>query len=508
MPTEPTPTRRTRRARRRARGRRGATGALAAALAALAAATLIAAPLAPRTVAAQTPQTPQPTPATPQPTPTVPPAQPAAPAQPPALTTLTGTVYDSVAGRPLPNAFVQLVQRDAPANARGATTDSTGHFRIDSVGAGQYVIGFQHPRLDSLLLEAPVRPLAVGGRPTQIVELAIPSGETLAAATCRLPPDATTGLLIGHVRDADSSKAADSARVIVSWTEMVIDRAGARKMPRAVNTMTDAEGRYVLCGVPAGTPVVARASADTRKSGEVNFEMPARGLVLRDLLVAAPAAPGQARRGTARVTGRVQRADGTPLPGARVQVYGSTAADTTDATGTFTLAGLPPGSTTLEARAVGFVPRRTPVNLANATTASATVQLQPLPPVLDTVRVQGRARSITGFLERSESNSFGTFIKEEDIERRASVDVADLLRTVPGMQVMSRGMYGSSISLRGCTPAVFLDGMLIPEGAADISILARPSEVAGIEVYRGTDAPPEFQRGGCGSVVIWTKRGR
>jgi hypothetical protein len=425
-----------------------------------------------------------------------------------AQTTLTGVVYDSVAGHPLTNAFVQVVQRDSPSNARGATTDSTGHFRIDSVAAGQYVIGFQHPRLDSLLLESPVRALTVGTAPRQLVDLGIPSAETLVAGTCQLPPDANSGLLLGRVRDADSSKAAAGARVIVSWTETVIDRTGARKLPKAVNTQTDEEGRFVLCGVPAETPVVARASADTRKSGEVNFEMPARGLVQRDLLVAAPAAPGQARRGTARVAGRVLRPDGTPVPGAQVQVYGSTAADTTDANGTFVIAGLPPGSTTLEARAVGFVPRRAPVNLANATTANANVELVALAPVLDTVRVQGRAaRDLNGFAQRAE-RGFGTFITEAEIDRRASVDVTDLLRTVPGLQVVPNGPYGSGVLVRGCAPAVFLDGMYIPEGASDVSILARPSEVAGIEVYRGTDTPPEFQKGGCGALVIWTKRGK
>lgn len=463
MPTEHTPPRRT---RRRSAGATAVVVALAA----------LGATLAPRAARAQT--------------------------------TVTGVVYDSIAGHPLTNAFVQLVQRDQPGNARGATTDSTGHFRIDSVAAGQYVIGFQHPRLDSLLLDSPIRPVTVGAAPRQLVDLGIPSAETLVAGTCQLPPDASSGLLVGRVRDADSSKAAAGARVIVSWTEMVIDRTGARKLPKAVNTQTDEEGRFVLCGVPAGTPVVARASADTRKSGEVNFEMPARGLVQRDLLVAAPAAPGQVRRGTARVAGRVQRPDGTPVVGAQVQVYGSTVSDTTDANGAFALGNLPPGSTTLEARAVGFVPRRTPVNLTNATTATATVQLAALAPVLDTVRVQGRAGSgLNGFAERAE-RGFGTFITEADIERRASIDVTDLLRTVPGLQVVSNGMYGSGVLLRGCAPAVFLDGMFIPEAASDVSILARPSEVAGIEVYKGADTPPEFQKGGCGALVIWTKRGR
>ena len=72
----------------------------------------------------------------------------------------------------------------------------------------------------------------------------------------------------------------------------------------------------------------------------------------------------------------------------------------------------------------------------------------------------------------------------------------------------SNGPYGSSVSLRGCAPAVFLDGMYIPDGASDVSVLARPSEMAGIEVYTGNNAPLQFQRGGCGSLVLWTKRGR
>ena len=84
--------------------------------------------------------------------------------------------------------------------------------------------------------------------------------------------------------------------------------------------------------------------------------------------------------------------------------------------------------------------------------------------------------------------------------------VTDLLRTVPSMQVIPTGSRSARIRIRNCSPAVYVDGMVVADGAADINALVASSEVGAMEVYAsGRDAPPEYQRGACGVVLIWTK---
>ena len=434
---------------------------------------------------------------------------PAAPAAPPAraVVTVTGIVYDSVAAAPLKDAFVQLVRRDDPAQARGTTTDSAGRFRLDSVAAGTYVAGFQHPRLDQLLLQSPLLGVELGATPTQELFLGIPSAATLAPAHCPASAGDGTGVLVGRVRDADSSIATPGATVVASWAENVFDRAGMRRQLRAVNTTADAEGRYTLCGVPGDMTVIARASASGgRTSGEVSVEIAPGSLLQRDLLVAVP---GAARRGTARVAGQVRRPDGTPVPGAQVLVFGSSAADTTDARGMFALDALPAGTSTLEARAVGFTPRRQPVDLENDRAATATVTLDPLPPVLDTVAVRGRAggSELARFEERMRRGA-GRFMTSEEIERRNAVQASDLLRTMPGVQITPVGTRGARVTLRGCTPTVYIDRMAVQGAAADLNAVIQATEIAAIEVYNSSaDTPADFQRPGssCGTMIIWTK---
>ena len=452
-------------------------------------------------------QFPAPQPTSPRPaTAPAPAARPAAAADT-GLTAIVGVVFDSVAVEPLRQAFVQVVRRDDPTVARGTTSDSAGRFRLDSVPAGEYVIGFQHPRLDELLLESPLLGIRVGGAPTQEVFLGIPGAGSLARSFC--PGADTTAALVGRVRDADSSVAAGGATVVVSWLETTIERNALRRQIRAVNTTADAEGRYTLCGIPGDAAVSARASAPGgRTSGEVAVTIPAGSLMQRDMLVAVP---GAARRGTARVAGRVRKADGSPLAGAQVQVFGSGRTATTDASGAFTLDALPPGTSTLEARAVGYTPERRPVDLENNQLATAELTLDALPPVLDTVVARGRntgpATELTRFRQR-QSGGMGRFLGPEDLARRNAVSPGDLLRTLPGIQIVPRGSRSASITIRNCRPSVFVDGMFIAGAAGDLGAVVQAHEVTAVEVYpSASETPPEFQRvsAGCGAVAFWTK---
>src|SRR5512138_941129 len=72
--------------------------------------------------------------------------------------TVSGVVRDSIANSPLADATVQLIASDDPARfERTTTSDSLGRFILRDVPLGRYMLGFFHPVLDSLGVEAPLR---------------------------------------------------------------------------------------------------------------------------------------------------------------------------------------------------------------------------------------------------------------------------------------------------------------------------------------------------------------
>src|SRR5262245_61861201 len=101
--------------------------------------------------------------------------------RPSAGATITGVVRDSIARRPLSGAIVQLV---AGTDVRSATSDSLGRFTIRDIPTGRHTIGFFHPTLDSLGLDAPQHEVVVGSNAAMRVDLAIPSGERIRATVC------------------------------------------------------------------------------------------------------------------------------------------------------------------------------------------------------------------------------------------------------------------------------------------------------------------------------------
>ena len=453
--------------------------------------------------------------------------QPAPPAVAAATGALEGTVRDSLAGAPLAGAAVQVVSRADPQRTRGVTAGADGRYRIDSLPAGEYVVGFQHPRLDVLGVAPPMRLVAVAaGQPTR-ADLGIPSGGALNRAACQPAAGDNAGLVLGRALDADTREPLGGGTIAIIWSEFVIDASGSRSVRRQQTTPTSATGHFALCGVPTDVGVILVAEHGTDASGYVEVQVPPGGAAVRELLIGrgaaavpVPVSPMESgnmpvRRGTAALVGEVRSSTGDPVDRAVVTLFGSTGRDTTGRDGRFRLQDLPAGTHTLEARVIGWTPQRVAVNLSSAATDTLVVRLAERVPVLDRVTVVGKrpvGSALEGFLRRRRQG-MGRFLTQNEIERRAAFSVGDLLRAVPGVRI-ENNMFDQSIFVRNCTPHVWLDGMVLADGASSLSYLVRPEEVAAIEVYPSlTTTPPEFQRmnatgyGGCGSIVVWT-RGR
>ena len=443
---------------------------------------------------------------------------------------VSGTVFDSLSGHPLAGALVQFVGQGASGKVLSAQTDRTGAFHLAAVPAGQYLVGFMHPVLDSLGLSLQPRPIQVTNGPEQHVALAVPGGSSVRARLCPpVPPGDSTGALIGFVRDADSGAPIVGGTVIATWVELIMNSHTVRTVRQRVPVQTDSSGWYALCGVPSASAVAAKAESGRNSSGYANVTVPARGILHVDFGVptgsAAVAGTGMSagplggapRSGTARITGMVRDAEGRPLAGAQLRVWGSAASANSDSAGAFTLSGLPAGTQTLEARHVGFVATRTTVDLASGRAAPVNVSMAERADVLDAVTVYGRksvaARDNTGFLDRQKAG-LGYFLTRADIEKRNALTFTDLLRMAPGFMVYPTGGTGYQIVSnrdQSCQPQIFIDGVLIRESdaASIIDDLVSPGEISGVEVYAGSlETPPEFRGASstCGSIVIWTKQ--
>jgi Carboxypeptidase regulatory-like domain/TonB-dependent Receptor Plug Domain len=257
----------------------------------------------------------------------------------------------------------------------------------------------------------------------------------------------------------------------------------------------------------------------------VTLNLGTRPLVARQFSLGLPR-PATATADTAgpplnaTLAGTVKTIDGEPVADARVFVRGSRAVVRTSASGSFTLSGLPLGTQVVEVAAIGYAGARQSVELKPGRSARTEFvigkSVQTLP-ALETVGKVGAGNDVSTFLERAR-RSQGHFITEEDIHKRGALQFEDILRTVPGVQVVPVGQGYRVISSRGivnmqgdCPMNYFVDGSHFPfdvNSAEPFPIL--PTDIMAMEVYAGTaQIPAQFQRMGnsCGAIVIWTKRG-
>ena len=232
----------------------------------------------------------------------------------------------------------------------------------------------------------------------------------------------------------------------------------------------------------------------------------------------------------------VDAGTGTPISDARIALTatggGWRGATTTDSAGSFAFDSVHPGAYNLRARRVGYRDAAGSLRLAADSVVEVRLRMSVASVTLEPVTVVTRsARNVSpvlaGFYRRLSSGP-GRFVTREEIEARRPSRVTDVLRNLPNMNaVAGRGGVGGAAMSRGgsadrCTVVFFVDGMLVGQPASTgpwrsgprtdraIDDYVQPNEVEGIEIYRGeADTPAEFVTRwvGCGTVVIWTRRG-
>jgi len=226
------------------------------------------------------------------------------------------------------------------------------------------------------------------------------------------------------------------------------------------------------------------------------------------LALEVPAQPAAAQEGTASMVGRlIDRGTRAPITGATVVLASTGIATTSDSAGQFRYGGLVPGSHLFEVSAVGYEKSAWRVRL-DAGEQVRVFELDVLSYQLPEVQVE--AHGLLAEFERRRARGMGFFFTREEIERRHSTTLSDLMRGVPGVQTTCRRgacVIQLSRSPRGCRPEYYLDGFPASFSVGPDFPL---TGIYGIEVYRtASETPAEFRKPElrCGVVLIWSRMG-
>lgn len=137
------------------------------------------------------------------------------------------------------------------------------------------------------------------------------------------------------------------------------------------------------------------------------------------------------------------------------------------------------------------------------------VELKPVVVVANNRRPPGR---LGGFYDRMQRYKTGRFITREQIDKMRPFFVTDILRTLPGVQVVPslRGIGYDVRMSTGCRPNVFLDGLSFPLTGESIDDIVSPMQLEGVEVYpTAAEVPPDLHPTDnmCGAIALWTRGG-
>jgi len=252
----------------------------------------------------------------------------------PTTGTIVGVVYDGAATTPLPQVLVTTMP---PTSS--ILSDAEGKFRIESVTAGAYIVQATKP--------------GIGSGSTAI---SVVAGKDVNADLFLLRVPSGKGIITGKISDESGGKVAGA---VITTT------------PPSNAAASDAEGRYVLDGIPVGNYVVKAAKTGVG----VGY---AGAIVVSDLGVEANVLLLEQDPLKGRIVGTVTNRElSTPLSGAVVTVRSTSISATTDASGNFTLNNVPTGQVTVDAshalyptRAMNAVSTANEVTILNITLSS------------------------------------------------------------------------------------------------------------------------------------------
>ena len=252
-------------------------------------------------------------------------------------------------------------------------------------------------------------------------------------------------------------------------------------------------------------------------------------------------------QGTGAITGTVTE-DSThkPVAGADVVILSLKRQTVTDANGRYLLGDVPAGTMLIVARRLGFEQQGLVVRVNAGEQTERNVSLARVVASLDTMKVTAPSLAFKRaymYFDDHKKRGVGIFLDSIELKRREGVSMAELMRNMSSITVMSPPLclpmgskkYNCSptptkkVAVNGavCAMAIVLDHMKLSEGGqvdfvdngradprhdwpSTFDLTTMPVErLMAVEVYkRAGDVPIEYQGPGteCGVVQMWSKK--
>ena len=292
-----------------------------------------------------------------------------------------------------------------------------------------------------------------------------------------------------------------SGRVADAGTREPLSEAIVEVPELGIRVISDQSGRVELGRLPAGEyRITAERIGYEILAGELPVPWNAEFLILlEEADVDDPQAPG-------RIVGRVMVEGGNGgLSDVDITVLGPTQVRTvSDPQGRFNLRDLEPGLSEIRFTRLGYAPRTATliVHPGRSVDVSATMSTQPIE--LEAIKVTVRSSYLerNGFYRRTRS-TWGSQFTRKNLDTIDPMFVSDLLWRVPGVRVRYGPNGAQAVGRRRCVLPVYLDG--IPMVNWDLDQLP-PEWLEAAEIFHGLGTPIQYG-GGCGVVLIWTRRG-
>jgi hypothetical protein len=450
---------------------------------------------------------------------------------------LEGTVEEKIATRAVSSAAVSLVPVASETTATFSTRpDGFGHYALDSLPAGRYLVSVSSPTLDSLELALPPKELRIGAGETSRMDFSLPYGPSLRDVVCTgLTLGMEKAVVAGRAIDADTDKPLAGADVVAAWNEMDVDKKTLKStaQKRVTTVKSGPDGEYRMCGVPAGRFLSIQLQHSGRASAAVRVSVsPEEGVVVRDLSMSPRTSPAIAALdsleaaaaadtthaartelqlvGTATLTGSVRGVEGLPVSNVRVRVRDARGSDVTDAAGLYIINGLPSGTQVVVMQQLGYAAAEIPVELRAGATTKRDLLLQRVVS-LDSIRVVAKRPQFAEFEDRR-AHSAGRFMTATEIAARKLTNTPKLIQMLGGFTVKGVGNDAKMIS----SEAIMMDPNCQTEGASviidgrDGTVVnaLHPAQIGGLEIYANPMlAPAKYaDRSKCGLIIMWTKQ--
>lgn len=227
--------------------------------------------------------------------------------------TISGVVYDSTASAPLAGAVVSL-----EGTAFQDTSDAQGRWALRPTLPGAFRVLARHARLSRLGLGLLTDSVDAGAGARLERTLAIPSIATLARQRCPagMLSDARPLWMVGLVVDSATGLPIPGIRVSVRWLDARVARHGRLVLARGdsalVESESDVEGRWLLCGLPRDHTLQLTAAGRARTARlRLSATLEAAGVTVRESLLEVQL--------VASAGGSEPRAAATTLEGVRVE---------------------------------------------------------------------------------------------------------------------------------------------------------------------------------------------